>query len=55
MGYYKPYIMITSRVIAEASGRCQETVRRHIREGTFDPYCLDSIVRWINKHGREEK
>jgi hypothetical protein len=47
---YKKYLKITVKVIAEESGRCEETVRRHMRDGRIDLYSLDSIVRWINKN-----
>ena len=50
---YTPYLTITVKVISEESGRCEETVRRHIKRGNLDPYSLDSIVKWIIKHSKE--
>jgi hypothetical protein len=51
---YKKYLKITIRVVAEHSGRCEETIRRHVKKGTLDLYSLGSIVRWINKYSRKE-
>ena len=52
---YAPYLTITVKVIAEESGRCEETVRRHIRDGQLDPWRLKSIVKWIIDNSKEEK
>ena len=55
MGHSKWHLKITIRVISETSGRCEETVRRHVRDGKLDLYSLNSIVRWINKNSKEEE
>ena len=54
MGSYKTYLKITVKVLAKKSGRCKETVRRHIKAGKFDPYSFDSINEWLDKVGRVE-
>lgn len=54
MGYYTPYLKITVKVLAELSGRHQETIRRHIKAGKFDPFNFNSINRWLDKVGRVE-
>lgn len=51
----KKYLVITTKVLSKASGRCEETVRRHIREGKVDPWRLSSIRDWLNKVGRLEE
>jgi predicted transcriptional regulator len=51
---YKQYAVITVKVISEVSGRCEETVRRHIRDEKFDPWDLKSIIKWVKDNRREE-
>jgi len=55
MAHFKHYLKITVRVLAETSGRCEETVRRHIRSGKVDPYSLRSIRKWLDEVGRVEE
>ena len=55
MGYYTPYLVITVKVLAELSGKHQETIRRHIKAGKFDPYSFNSINAWLDKVGRVEE
>lgn len=52
MGRYKHYIKITVKVLAETTGRHEETIRRHIRDGDLDPWDLDSIIKWVKKNRR---
>lgn len=54
MGHYRTYLKITVKVLAKKSGRCEETVRRHIKAGKFNPYSFDSINEWLDKVGRVE-
>ena len=49
---FKTHLKITVAVLSKTSGRCKETVRRHIRDGSLDPNDLKSINNWINKHSR---
>ncbi len=51
---FTPYLVITVKVLAKASGRCQETVRRHIKDGSLDPWDMRSIHQWLDKVGRKE-
>ena len=52
MGRYKHYIKITVKVLHEITGRHEETIRRHIRDGKFDPWDLDSIIKWVKENRR---
>ena len=54
MGHFTPYLKITVKVLAELSGRHQETVRRHIHAGKFDPFNFWSIRDWLDTVGRAE-
>ena len=55
MGYYTPYLVITVKVLAELSGKHQETIRRNIKAGKFNPYSFNSINKWLDKVGRVEE
>lgn len=55
MGHFTPYLKITVKVLAELSGRHQETVRRHIKAGKIDPFSFKSINKWLDKVGRVEE
>lgn len=50
---FKAHLSITVAVLSETSGRCKETVRRHIRDGSLDPNSLISINNWLNKNRRK--
>jgi hypothetical protein len=50
---FKAHLKITVSVLSETSGRCKETVRRHIRDGSLDPNSLISINSWFNKNRRK--
>ena len=52
MGKYKQYLKVTVKDLAEASGRCETTVRRHIRSGKLNPYDLQSVCLWLYAVGR---
>jgi len=52
MGYYKVYLKITVGYLAKESGRCEATVRRHIKSGKLDATDLRSIQKWLNERGR---
>lgn len=52
--HYKVYMKITVKVLAEVTGRHEETIRRHIRDESLKPWCLKSIVKWVNENRREE-
>ena len=54
MGHYKHYLTITVKVLAEVSGRHEVTVRRHIADGSLDPWSLTSIHAWLNRVGRKD-
>ena len=43
MGLHKIHLKVTVKTIAVASGRCEETVRRHIKSGKLDATDLRSI------------
>ena len=51
---FKAHLKITVAVLSNTSGRCKETVRRHIRDGSLDPNDLDSINNWLNKNRRKK-
>ena len=51
MGHFKPYLKITVKVLADLSGRHQETIRRHIHAEKFDPFDFKSIRDWLDKYG----
>jgi hypothetical protein len=51
---YSSFLVIKVKVLSEVSGRCEETVRRHIRDKKFDPWDLLSIKRWLDKVRKEE-
>lgn len=53
MGHYKVYLKITVGFLAKKSGRCEETVRRHIKSGLLDATDLESIQKWLNERGRK--
>ena len=55
MGYYKTHLRVTVVEIAEASGRCEETVRRHIKNGILDAGDLGAIHRWLLRYGKVDK
>jgi hypothetical protein len=50
---YSSFLVVKVKVLAEVSGRCEETVRRHIREKVFDPWDLLSIKRWLDEMRKE--
>lgn len=52
MGYHKVYLKITVGFLAKKSGRCEETVRRHIKSGMLIPSDLEAIQKWLNKKGK---
>lgn len=52
MGNYKQYLKVTVKELAETSGRCETTVRRHIRSGKLNPYDLWSVMLWVYAVGR---
>lgn len=51
---HSSFLVIKVKVLAEVSGRCEETVRRHIRDKALDPWDLLSIKRWLDKVRKEE-
>jgi len=51
---YSSFLVIKVKVLAEVSGKCEETVRRHIRDKKLDPWDLLSIKRWLDKVRKEE-
>ena len=51
---YSSFLVIKVKVLSEVSGRCEETVRRHIRNNIFNPWDLRSIKRWLDKVMKEE-
>ena len=52
MAGYKIHLKVTVKTIAKASGRCEETVRRHIKSGKLDATDLRSIQKWLNERGK---
>lgn len=52
MGLHKIHLKVTVKTIAKASGRCEETVRRHIKSGRLVPSDLRSIQKWLNEKGK---
>jgi hypothetical protein len=50
---YTIFLEITVKVLAETAGLHKETVRRHIREGTLNPWSLRDIRRWLDEYGVE--
>ena len=50
MGGYRVYVKVTVKFIAKKTGRCEETVRRHIREDKLDPWDWDAVVGWIEEN-----
>ncbi|MCK5605046.1 hypothetical protein KAR91_24360 [Candidatus Pacearchaeota archaeon] len=53
MGGYKIRFKITVKVLAEVSGRCETTVRRHIKSGKLDFVSFESIQKWLRENKRE--
>ena len=51
---YSSFLVIKVKVLSEVSGKCEETVRRHIRNQIFDPWDLRSIKRWLDKVMKEK-
>lgn len=51
---YSSFLVIKVNILAEISGKCEETVRRHIREKKFDPWDLLSIKGWLDKVRKED-
>ncbi len=51
---YSSFLVIKVKVLAEVSGKCEETVRRHIRDKKIDPWDLLSIKKWLDKVRKEE-
>lgn len=49
MGDYRVYLKVTVELLAQISGRCEATVRRHIKKGVFDPTDWQSINKWVPK------
>lgn len=47
------FLVIKVKVLSEVSGKCEETVRRHIRDKKLDPWSLLSIKRWLDKVRKE--
>ena len=47
---YNKYLIIKVKLLSEASGKCKETVRRHIKQGKLDPWDLRSICDWLDKY-----
>lgn len=50
----KKYLIIKVKLLSEMTGKCRETVRRHIKNGKVDPWDLRSICDWLDKYGKEE-
>jgi hypothetical protein len=46
---FRRFLVITVKVMAEESGLCHETVRRHIKDKKVDPWNFGSIRRWLNR------
>lgn len=55
MGHYKTHLRVTVVEIAAASGRCEETVRRHIKKGILNAGDLGAIHRWLLRYGKRDK
>ena len=53
MAHYKHYLKVTVRDLSRVSGRCEETVRRHIKTGKVNPLSLESIYKWLGGQRRE--
>ena len=51
---HSSFLVIKVKVLAEVSGKGEETVRRHIRDKKLDPWDLLSIKRWLDKVRKEE-
>ena len=49
------FLVVKVKVLAEVSGLCRETVRRHIRDKKIDPWDLKSIKEWLNNNSKKEK
>ncbi len=52
MGDYRVYLKVTVEMLAQISGRCEATVRRHIKKGVFAPGDWQSINEWVAKYGK---
>lgn len=50
---YSSFLVIKVKVLAEVSGLCKETVRRHIRTNKLDPWDLASIKKWLNDNPKK--
>lgn len=55
MGCYKTHLRVTVRDMAAASGRCEETVRRHIKKGILNAGDLGAIHKWLLRYGKAEE